>query len=470
MRRSHLGLAALASFLVLVLATACGGGGSNAAPAGPAGPPQITLVAGGDGYLVYPDDTGLSQIFAGFAIEVLDDGALFWSPDGRYVAFVAENPDTPGALDLFVLDTTVPGAEPRNVTGHVAADWIDGVAFIGNRHVAVVVLYNDYDRGLYALDVTDPDPKPIDLSTDLDGDVYQWAPSPDGRYLAFVSYDGTDDSIHLVEAGSLVRRQVFIVKDTEFVTPRWSADGRLLAAWAPYYTEAGYVIDVSDPSQPKSYGVAEVLGETDVFDMAWSGRGRSLALEGEDTLYLIDASDPGDLEEPTNYAEIALEGAEPYSLAWSHDGRYLALVIEDGSDDSVWVVDAADPGSAWTLVTDLSASSVKWQLSWSAAGPYLAIGTGSSVGLGGPIELRVANLADLDSAVVHDFAAILGTPAGLHSWSPDGRYLAFVARNPETGTGMLQVLEAGSEMLTTLADAPEILGSDPAPVWRPRTP
>ena len=185
-------------------------------------------------------------------------------------------------------------------------------------------------------------PAPVAMSrATVDGNVWEAAISPDGRYVAYVRRDGADSrSLRLRQLATGDEVQVVAPSEAWLTSPSFSADGNFL-----YYVaiETG-----------RNAGLAwrvSVLGGTprriadDVFGIAVSPDGRRIALTGgplDDTWVRVsgaDGEDPKDL--------VSRKGRDHFDSAakWSADGASLAVVSHRfGEPRKIAVIDAATGG------------------------------------------------------------------------------------------------------------------------------
>jgi Tol biopolymer transport system component len=200
---------------------------------------------------------------------------------------------------------------------------------------------------------------------------------------------------------------------------------------------------------------------------AWSPDGRFLAVVngGSNTLqvYRLNASivppPPNSSEPPTPVGGTAATGPTPSSVAWSPDGRFLA-VGNNGTTGTaglqVYRFNGSNtPVSLGTATTGSNPSSV----AWSPDGRFLAVANGGSSGTAG---LQVYRFNGSNAPVSLGTATTGSNPAS-GAWSPDGRFL--VVANYSSGT--LQVYRFnGSNALISLGTA--TTGTNPFSVaWSP---
>lgn len=131
-------------------------------------------------------------------------GGPTWSPDGRVLALSYAGPDT-GSRDALLLRVTEAGdldGEPRTLPMDGGPDsWIGLQWMPDGEHFLVVGEKNDDTTSrvwLISLDLGTP---PVDVTADLDANVWYYYLSPDGRYIAIESEIPRGGSIWRVDLG-----------------------------------------------------------------------------------------------------------------------------------------------------------------------------------------------------------------------------------------------------------------------------
>ncbi len=261
-----------------------------------------------------------------------------WSPDGRFVAFVAP-PLGRGA--------------PAN-------------GALAERAVSVV------GRGMQLWIVAASGGEPQQL-TALAGGVQSPAWSPDGRRLAFISYVEPARGLEALDEPppdtpyERFNRDVLVARRLD-----WKMDGvgyvgdyRRMVGWIPFQASA-------ESSQPPV--TLLTCGEFDVFAIAWSPDGATVAAIGtlaaatpsrQRAIYLLDpeALAPTAVPEPL----FCLEDVRHAALAWSPDGSRVALYGHDDAtighygNQQLWIVNVASgEGRCLTRHLDRTWANAVW--------------------------------------------------------------------------------------------------------------
>ena len=229
-----------------------------------------------------------------------DDGSPVWSPDGQYIAFHSRRDDNPVAFtskryenrDIYVMDAD--GENPRNLTQSTDNDdgspvWSPNGQYIAfhSRHEdnPTASTYNRYGKDdIYVMDADGENPRNLTQNPD----AHDWEPvwSPDGQYIAFISYHDDNYDIYVMDADGENPRN--LTQNTAYdSSPVWSPDGQ-------------YIAFTSDR-------------------------------EGNDNIYVMDA-DGHDLRNLTQNT------AYDSSPVWSPDGQHIAFISKRDGDYDIWLI------------------------------------------------------------------------------------------------------------------------------------
>jgi Tol biopolymer transport system component len=194
---------------------------------------------------------------------------------------------------------------------------------------------------------------------------------------------------------------------------------------------------------------------------SWSPDGKTIAYTGQSgALYLVNVSD--------GKQKANLTALKFFSADWSPDGKQLVAFAQD-ADNKVGIFTLNSDGTNMQLLVSLSAADVTFALAsdhffardtvlprWSPDGKqitYAAITSGGSI----PSVYRIANSAGTAPTLISDSK----TTAYGASWSPDGKYLAYMT-------------EDGDQRAITLIDLSQPrfgpiveLRTGGCPVWKP---
>ena len=338
-------------------------------------------------------------------------GSATLAASGLVATFVPDAPLTPSTQYTLVLTTDI-----RNAEGD-ALEALTRVSFTTREEISLssarIAFISDRD-GAAQLYVIHADGSGLVRLTNDSLTYGQPAWSPDGKHIAVVQ---ADHGIIVMEAdGSNARLVAPIVS-----TPFWSPDG----AWLRFGTanvqevkadgsESRTVCtqSVSTKDVPSLPGYGAPMG-VEIGALSWSPDGHRSAFtvfadyESGDAFTQVYQSDDH-CREPRRVTALQGGQSAESAPAWSPDGTRLALW---SAGDGIDVVDPDSPSNVVTAVPQ----------DWS----------------------------------VIDFGTFL-------SWSPDGRYVAFVKDSPPREIRL--VLSSGGEVLPI--GAAGLLGWDPA--WAPR--
>jgi TolB protein len=273
----------------------------------------------------------------------------------------------------------------------------------------------------------------------------QW--SPDGRYLAFATL-GQQSDVYVVDVYSGKGRNI----TNDFASdryPSWSPDGQQLAFFSTRSDGLQFDIYIVNPDGSN----LRRLTYEEAGYPSWSPDGSQIVFSSriEGDLYVINVHDG------TSRKLIHTPGDDRNPI-WSPDGSqiaYISFVHQDGIfGDRIFVINA-DGSNNQMLSPEFSAQGMP---SWSPNSRYLAF-----IGRTPGERYDSLYLADTynPNAPIRKLAenAYYSYTERWTMWSPDGRYLAFSARNANG----LYTVEIGSGQIRELANLMIMY-----PVWQPR--
>ncbi len=166
--------------------------------------------------------------------------------------------------------------------------------------------------------------------------------SPDGRKLAYVSFENRKPAIFVQDVYSGQREKVADFPGINGA-PAWSPDGREIAVTLSKDGNPDiFVLDVASRS------VRAVTRHPAIdTEPSWSPDGRSIIFTsdrgGQPQIYKVSSSGG----EPQR---VTFEGKYNAKASYSRDGRYIAMVTRDGGDFRIGVLDTAS--KAFRTVSD----------------------------------------------------------------------------------------------------------------------
>ena len=180
-----------------------------------------------------------------------EEDNVAWSPDGKQLAFLSDAA-TPGQLQLFVVDTTLPSARPKQLThfkgGVSHPQWSpDGktIALLYIEHARraagplmpeapqVGVIKEAYTE--QRLTLVDPSTADARQITPANTYVYEFDWSPDSSRLVLTAAHGNGDdnwwiaNIDSIDAASGAMHEILPNPGLQMADPRWSPDGHQIA-------------------------------------------------------------------------------------------------------------------------------------------------------------------------------------------------------------------------------------------------
>ena len=288
------------------------------------------------------------------------------SPDGRWVAAVAESADGRG---IHLLDLTEEPPVPRF--------WLRGSSPVWSPDSRGIAFLRDGNLSLAP--VGDPDAVPL---TDGLRGVRAPAWSPDGTTVAVMASASGSQNVWLIPAAGGEPRQLTsgaMTADEVRFGVSWSPDGETVAYVAnkaDYWSDDVWLADVATGTERQLTTSLRAISTAPV----WSPNGSRLAVLGVKKeqywyldiadLYLLDPA--GGPEEPVPMSSFTT--AYRYRPFWSGDGSRLFFAHQERGEHHLW--SAGADGGAATRVTNLGG--VFSSLSASSGAERLALVRSSS--------------------------------------------------------------------------------------------
>ena len=328
----------------------------------------------------------------------------FWSPDGRWIAFISLS-------DAKLKKISVEGGSPLDICtvsiGRGGAWGPDGtILFTPGRHLP-----------LYSVPATGGTPVPVtQLDKSRQEEAHRWPVFlPDGRHFLFFAFGGDpggpQNATYVSSLGTTERKLILKNESSAVYAPPgyllFVRNGFLMAQ--PFDTKR---LELTGSALPIAEDVPmDAFAQRALFSASANG---VLSIQPKIGTLL----QPVWKDRSGKFLEAAAEPAMyfPHNLALSPDGRKLALVIIDPQDNvrNTWIVDVR--GHQKSRLTYGSPSVLPV---WSPDGNQILF---TSLGQGGPRILKVpaTGLGQAEPLLPSDGSDYT------QSWSPDGRYIAFL--------------------------------------------
>ncbi|HYB95728.1 MAG TPA: LpqB family beta-propeller domain-containing protein [Vicinamibacterales bacterium] len=389
----------------------------------------------GDIYVLRFADATLTRLTFDDAAEVLDG----WSRDGKFVLFSMTARDIAGMNDVFRV--SVDGGTPMPVTNERYTNEFAGALSPDGRTLAFSARGTAsgqwWRRGHSHLDeseiwvATDAAPPASRYRQVVERGAKSLWPmwSGDGKSLYFMSdRSGHENIWHAVLGGA--PRQVTKFDNGRVLWPSITADGRTIAfernfgVWT-LDTASGKVmpLQVELRGAPASPAIERTRFTNQFTNLTLSPDGRKVAFIVRGEVFAGPSRDGGDAERVTTSA------AREFGLAWSRDSRRLFFVSVRNAINTLVSFDLAARTETVLLTTEeeLSAPMV------SPDGQRLAYVEGRS-------RLKIF---DVGARQAHEVAQ--GFLNARIAWSPDSKWLAYVASGPRGFANVSVLRAAGSD-------------------------
>jgi Tol biopolymer transport system component len=401
------------------------------------------------------------------------------SPDGKTIAFMSDRDGVP----RIWLKQVAGGGELALTEGRD-----DSPRFSPDGSTLLFVRTVGTASSVYRVPLLGGDPrKLIDDATGAD-----W--SPDGRRLGFtrwLSGARSGSVIGLADADGSGAHEIAYVAGRSLITPRWSPDGRSIAAVNGLGTVAtGFGVDVVDVATGRVNRVPPVRTGMLQSSVVWSADSRSFICSEAESMSAwesgssarvvqqdvatgaarplfwvanhsrtIDVLGPGRLlldlrSSRENLRELSLDGhgasrsltlgnSTDRQPVYSPDGKWVAFSSNRGGNLDLWSVNR-DTGGVRRLTDDPADD---WDVMYTPDGQRLLWGSNRT----GPYEIWAANPdGSAPQQLSHD-----GVFAQNPGETPDGRWIVYVSTNP-AHPGLWRMRADGTEPTRIAAGSMQI--------------
>jgi Tol biopolymer transport system component/C-terminal processing protease CtpA/Prc len=432
-----------------------------------------------------------------------------WSPDGKMIAFASNRYASSGLnYDVFVMPAS--GGEPKRLTYHTNNDYPSDWSPDGKRILMQAIRGGDTwqamelnvetlatrsvtdDRNLIRYPVYSPDGKTV--AYNRSGRTGAWwrpayhgsanmdiwlQPSSERKPVRFTDYGGTDlwpmfsgdgrslyyvsDCLthgvpNIVVAPLDTRKPAAVTrhKDGAVTWPNMARNGSAIV-----YVNSGdlYVLSLRDRSTKKltvfasgdvkvnrKERLALTSGATEL-EVSPDGKHLGMVLRGD--LWTVPADKGGDARRITD------SPAHDHDFVWSPDSKQMAFISDRDGLFALYVVETASLQVRRLAQGSGDVSMPHWspdgtRLAYLLSGPESGVYVVKADGQEAPRRLAASEGNNR-----------FGVGINSHSWSPDGKWIAFSRRDARNGTDIWVVSVAGSEPVNVTAYP----GSNEDPEW-----
>ena len=242
-----------------------------------------------------------------------------------------------GSTDSSVVLTkkfTVRADELRPLAHHISDtiyQHITGIRGIFSTRLAYIVVQRSGSQARYILEVADEDgynPRPLLTSTDP---IMSPAWSPDGKKIAYVSFENRHASIYVEDVATGARHLVSEYRGINGA-PAWSPDGRKLALVLSKDGSPNiYILDLA------SHQLSQITRDWSInTEPAWSPDGRSVIFTsnrgGGPQIYQKNLSSG-------SVSRLTYEGNYNARASYTADGNHIVLLSQSGGLYNIGVLD-----------------------------------------------------------------------------------------------------------------------------------
>jgi WD40 repeat protein len=283
-------------------------------------------------------------------------------------------------------------------------------------------------------------------SKDYGNYIYSTAWTSNGKYLAIAGANPTSGNELQVYSfnGSTLSATTGLDCGGTVYTTAWTPDGKYLAIGGMGLTSGNELQLYRFNGATLSAVTSQDYGSS-IKSLAWSPDGKYLAIGGNGATTFGGIANTNELQiyrfDGQALTTVTSQGYGSYidSLAWSPDGKYLAI---GGSTPTTFGGGASSnefqvyrfSGLALTAVASQDYGSIIRALAWSPDGQYVAIG-GNWPTNSDELQIYRFNGITLNAITTQGYGTSSTTDIYSIAWSPDGCYLAISGRNAATFGG-----------------------------------